>query len=165
MNKKLIAYFSRSGDNYVNGSICNLEVGNTEIAAEIIKELTGADMFKIDPQISYSSDYMKCTEEAKRDLNSNARPKLKNNLENLSDYDTVILGFPNYWNTMPMAVWTFLESGDFAGKTILPLCTHEGSEMGISERDIKKLCPQSVLQKGLAIQGGLIKSSKPVIIK
>lgn len=161
MNNKaiLIAYFSRSGNNYVNGSIVNLPVGNTEVAAKKIQEMTGGDLFKINPVNKYSEDYNTCTEEAQHELRANVRPELAEKLDSMNGFETIILGYPNWWGTMPMPVWTFLESYDFSGKTILPLCTHEGSGMGTSERDIKKLCPDAKLHKGLAIRGGSVKSA------
>jgi len=155
----LIAYFSRSGNNYMNGSIVNLPVGNTEVAAKKIQEMTGGELFKINQVSKYSEDYNTCTEEAQHELRTNARPELSEKLGSLDDFETIILGYPNWWGTMPMPVWTFLESCDFSGKTILPLCTHEGSGMGSSERDIKKLCPDAKLQKGLAIRGGSVKNT------
>jgi flavodoxin len=156
----LIVYFSRSGGNYVNGSIMKLPVGNTEVAAKKINELTGADLFKINPVKNYSEDYRICTEEAKQELRANARPELSEKPDNIDGYETIILAYPNWWGTMPMPVWTFLESYNFSGKTILPLCTHEGSGLGSSERDIKKLCPDAKLQKGLSIHGGSVVSSE-----
>lgn len=160
MNKTiLIAYFSRSGNNYVNGSIVNLPVGNTEVAAKKMQELTGGELFKINQVNKYSEDYNTCTEEAKRELRANARPQLTEKLDSIDGFETIILGYPNWWGSMPMPVWTFLESYDFSGKTLLPLCTHEGSGMGSSERDIKKLCPDAKLQKGLAVRGGSVKSA------
>ena len=96
---------------------------------------------------------MTCIEEAKKDLRENARPALTSYPDRIDDYDTVILAYPNYWGTMPMAVFTFLEKYDFSGKTILPLCTNEGSGMGHSESDIKKLVPGAAVKKGLAITG------------
>jgi flavodoxin len=158
-NAILIAYFSRSGNNYVNGSIINLPVGNTEIAAKKIKEMTGGVIFKINPVKKYSEDYRICTEEAQHELQANVRPELAEKLDSIDGYDTVILGYPNWWGTMPMPVWTFLEQYDFSGKTILPLCTNEGSGMGHSEADIKKLCPGATVKKGLAIRGGSVKNA------
>lgn len=155
----LIAFFSRTGNNYVNGSIVNLTVGNTEVAANMIQELTGGELFKINQMHPYAKDYNACTDEAKRELRANARPELTEKLDNIDEFETIILGYPNWWGTMPMPVWTFLESYDFSGKTILPLCTHEGSGMGSSERDIKKLCPNAKLLKGLAIRGGSVKNA------
>lgn len=159
MNKTiLIAYFSRPGNNYVHGSIVNLPVGNTEIAAKKIQEMTDGELFKINQVNRYSEDYNTCTAEAKQELRANARPELTDNLDSIDGFETIILGYPNWWGTMPMPVWTFLESHDFKGKTILPLCTHEGSGMGSSERDIKKLCPDAKVVKGLAIQGSLLQA-------
>lgn len=161
----LIAYFSRAGNNYVSGTIQNLKVGNTEVAANMTKDFTDGDLFKIQSLIAYSEDYSECIEQAKQDKKRNARPELKSYLENLDKYDTIYLGFPNYWNTMPMAVFTFLEKYDFNGKTIKPFCTHEGSGMGSSETDIKNLCKQAIIEKGLAIQGAKVNDSKSAISK
>lgn len=161
MNDKavLVAYFSRSGNNYMNGSIVNLPVGNTEVVAKQIQEMTSVDIFKINQVDRYSEDYNVCTEEAKHELRTNARPELAKRLDSIDGFETIILCYPNWWGTMPMPVWTFLESYDFSGKTILPLCTHEGSGIANSERDIKKLCPNAKLQKGLAIRGGSVKNA------
>jgi len=149
---ELIAYFSRKHQNYVNGMLKNLEVGNTEIAAGIIQRLTGADLFKLEPVQEYSRDYNECIAEAQMDQRRGARPELKQYPEEFEKYDTIYLGFPNYWSTMPMAVFTFLEHFDFTGKTICPFCTHEGSGMGSSEADIRRFCPGAKLKKGLAIR-------------
>lgn len=160
MSKKLIAFYSRADENYVSGTLKMLDVGNTEIAAGIIKELTGADIFKIEQAKAYSKGYNDCIEEAKVDQQSNARPELKGYPDSVDAYDVVYLGFPNYWSTMPMAVFTFLERFDFSGKTIKPFCTHEGSGLGNSVSDIKKLCPNAVVENGLAIYGGRVASSR-----
>ncbi len=165
MAGKLIAFYSRADENYVNGIIKTLAVGNTEIAAGIIRELTGADLFKIEQTQAYSKDYNECIAQAQADQKRDARPELKNYPESLADYDTIYLGFPNYWGTMPMAVFTFLEHFDFAGKTIKPFCTHEGSGMGDSEKDIKKLCPDANVENGLAIHGGSVQGAGKEIEK
>ena len=159
MTNKLIAFYSRADENYVNGIIKTLETGNTEVAAEIIKELTGADMFKIRQVQEYSKDYNECIAQAQEDQKKNARPKLKAYPESIEKYDIIYLGFPNYWSTMPMAVFTFLEHFDFSGKIIKPFCTHEGSGMGGSEDDIKRLCPDAKVEKGIAIRGSRVESS------
>jgi flavodoxin len=163
MSNILIACFSRAGENYVGGSIRRLEVGNTEVAAEMIAELTGGELFKIDPVEPYSDKYMTCIEEAKRDLQAGVRPALKEIPESISRYDTVYLCYPNYWGTMPMAVFTFLEQFDFTGKTIHPLCTNEGSGLGNSEADIRRLCPGAVLKPGLAVTGGQVGGAREKI--
>lgn len=155
-SKILIAYFSRKGNNYLNGRITNLPIGNTEIVAQKIQKLTGGDLFEIKPAKQYPEDYYEMTEVAKEEKRKNARPELANELEDISPYEVVFLGYPNWWGTMPMAVFTFLESYDFAGKTIAPFCTHEGSGLGSSERDIKKLCPKANVLPGLAIRGSSV---------
>lgn len=153
MAKTLIAFFSRADENYFGGAMRYVKVGNTEIVVNGMKEMIDADVFKIEMKYPYSPVYMTCIEEAKKDLRAKARPELTSYLDSIDDYDTVILAYPNYWSTMPMAVFTFLERYDFSGKTILPLCTNEGSGMGHSESDIKKLAPGAAVKKGLAITG------------
>ena len=160
MAKTLIAFFSRADENYFGGAMRYVKVGNTEIVAGIIKDLIPADTFKIEMKNPYSPVYMTCIEEAKKDLRAKARPELVSMPESIDEYDTVILAYPNYWGTMPMAVYTFLENFDFSGKTILPLCTNEGSGMGSSEREIKKTCPGAEVKKGLPITGSAAASSK-----
>lgn len=160
----LIAYFSRRYENYVNGTIQNLKIGNTEIAAGMIQKFTGGDLFQIEPIQSYSKDYNECIAQAQSDQRRDARPELKAYSKNIDYYDTVYLGFPNYWGTMPMAVFTFLEHFDFSGKTIRPFCTHEGSGMGISEKDIRRICPGANVEKGLAIHGGGVANAEPEIL-
>jgi flavodoxin len=108
----------------------------------------------------YSPVYMTCIDEAKKDLRANARPELVSMPESIEDYDTVVLAYPNYWGTMPVAVFTFLEAFDFTGKTILPLCTNEGSGMGGSVSDIKKTCPGAAVKSGLSITGSQAANSK-----
>ena len=157
---QLIAYFSRADENYFSGALRTVPVGNTEIAANILQELTGAELFKIDPLLPYSKSYNECIAQAQEDQKRNARPQLKKYPQSLEDYDVIYLGYPNYWGTMPMPVFTFLEHFDFTGKTIYPFCTHEGSGMGHSEQDIRRLCPGAKVEKGLAIHGGSVKNAK-----
>lgn len=158
--KCLIAYFSRAGNNYVGGQIVNLEVGNTKIAAEIIQEIIGGDLFQIDTVTPYPKDYSATTNVAKKELNENARPKLTSHVTNMDSYDTIFLGYPNWLGTVPMAVFTFLEEYDFSEKSIIQFCTHEGSGMGHSERDIQKSCPDAKILNGLSIYGSQVNSSK-----
>ena len=155
-SKSLIAYFSRKGNNYVGGSIVNLPIGNTEVIAKKIQELTGSDMFEIKTVKSYPEDYTETTNVAKEELSNNSRPELTEIVDDIDSYDVIYIGYPNWYGTMPMAVFTFLESYDFSGKTIIPYCTHEGSGLGQSVRDIKKLCPNSRVLDGLAIKGGSV---------
>ena len=160
MAKTLIAYFSRADENYFAGALRYVKVGNTEIVVKKMKEMIDADTFKIEMKNPYSPVYMTCIEEAKKDLKAKARPELVSIPESIDAYDSIVLAYPNYWGTMPMAVYTFLEAFDFTGKTILPLCTNEGSGMGGSEREIKKTCPGAVVKNGLPITGSNAGSSE-----
>ena len=165
MAKTLIAYFSRADENYFGGAMRYVKVGNTEIVVNGMKELIDADTFKIEMKNPYSPVYMTCIEEAKKDLRAKARPELVSMPESIDAYDTVVLAYPNYWGTMPMAVFTFLEAFDFTGKTILPLCTNEGSGMGGSERDIKKACPGATVKAGLSVTGSQAGNAKASVQK
>ena len=153
MAKTLIAFFSRADENYFGGAMRYVKVGNTEIVVNDMKEMIDANIFKIEMKDPYSPVYMTCIDEAKKDLRAKARPELVSMPDSIDEYDTIVLAYPNYWGTMPMAVFTFLENLDFSGKTILPLCTNEGSGMGGSERDIKKTCPGAVVKSGLSVTG------------
>ena len=154
MGKTLIAFYSRRGQNYVDGSIRNLAKGNDEVIVEKIKaQLHDADVFQIDTVKKYSPDYMVCIDEAKEELRAKARPERTAKVENMDQYDTIILGYPNWWGLPPMAVFTFLESYNFAGKKIVPFCSHEGSGLGGSIRQIKMTVPDANLTAGVAIHG------------
>ena len=148
--KSLVVYFSRRGENYAVG---NIKEGNAEHIAKVIQKLTDADIYEIEPMKEYSKDYMRCTEEAKYELRNQARPEFKNPLSSIDKYDTIYLCYPNWWGTYPRVVATFLEKYDFSGKTIKPMCTHEGSGMGSSERELKQMLPNSIIKLGLAIKG------------
>ncbi len=160
MSNELVAFYSRADDNYVNGVIKTLSTGNTEVAADMVHDLTGADLFKIEQVQPYAKDYNECIAQAQADQKREARPELVSYPDSIDGYDIIYLGFPNYWGTMPMAVFTFLEHFDFSGKTIKPFCTHEGSGMGRSVDDIKKMCPDATVENGLAIHGGSVQRAK-----
>ena len=151
MGKTLVAYFSKEENNYANGGIKDLPVGNTEVIANMIKELTGADVFKIEPLKENSQDYNECTAKIKKEQQQYAGPEPKNYLDNIDDYDVIYLGFPNYWGTMPMPMFMFLKKYNFTGKVIKPFCTHEGSGVGTSERGLKWICPKAKIEKGFPI--------------
>ena len=153
MAKTLIAYFSRADENYFGGAMRYIKVGNTEVVVNDMKEMIEADCFKIEMKEPYSPVYMTCIDEAKKDLRADARPELASYMDSIDDYDTVVLAYPNYWGTYPMAVLTFLKQFDFTGKTIYPLCTNEGSGMGSSVSDLKRELPGADVRKGLSIRG------------
>lgn len=159
----LIVYYSRAGENYFCGALRRVQTGNTEVAAQMIHSLTGAPLFKIEPLYPYSDSYNDCIAEAQADQRAGARPELKACPENLDGYDEIYLGYPNYWGTMPMAVFAFLERYDLSGKVIHPFCTHEGSGMSGTEGKIAQTCPGATVCKGLAIHGSHIEDSRKTI--
>ena len=163
MMAELIAFYSRAGENHVDGETKYLETGNTKIAAGIIQKITGADMVEIVPEKAYSPVYKECVAEAVKDWKNNARPAIAGCPETIEKYDTIYLGYPNYCGTMPMCVFTFLEKYDLTGKTIRPFCTNEGNGMGQSEEDIRKICPGAYVGSGLSIKGSTAADAGPDI--
>ena len=149
-SKILVAYFSRAGENYQVGVI---EKGNTCIVADMIAEATGADMFEIKTVKPYPESYQECTEVAKQELADDVRPEIVGKVEDMSKYDTIFLGYPIWWSDFPMAVYTFLESYDFSGKTIIPFCTSAGTYMTGKEVNIPKFAKGATVREGLGLQG------------
>ncbi|MDO5595012.1 MAG: flavodoxin, partial [Eubacteriales bacterium] len=133
----LIAYFSWGG--------------NTRGIAEEIQRQTGADLFEIEMVTPYSTDYNTVLDQAQEAQNNQDRPELSAHVEDMSQYDTIILGYPNWWASIPMPVASFLEEYDFSGKTIVPFCSHGGGRFGQSLTAITKLAPDAVLGEGLAV--------------
>lgn len=163
MTKNLIIYYSRKGENYVNGSIRKLSKGNTEICAEFIQKAVGGDLFEIETIREYSPDYMVCIEEAKQELRSKARPELKRYLDSIADYDNIFVCGPCWWGTFPCAVFTQLEKLDWAGKKVMALMTHEGSGLGSCERDLRRICQGAGFGNGLAVHGADAASSEGTV--
>lgn len=148
--KILVAYFSHSG--------------NTKAIADQIHENVGGDIFEIKPVDSYPTNYNEVVDQAKKEQEENFRPKLATKVDNIDSYDVIFVGYPDWWGTMPMPVFTFLEQYNLSGKTIIPFCTHEGSGLGRSVDDIKKTCPQSTILEGLAVRGSNVsKANKDVL--
>lgn len=133
----LIAYFSWGG--------------NTRGIAEEIQRQTGVDLFEIQLVEPYSTDYNTVLEQAQQDQNEQARPELSTHVEDMDQYDTILLGYPNWWASIPMPIASFLEEYDFSGKTILPFCSHGGGGLGQSQTAIAKLAPDANIAEGLAI--------------
>ena len=167
----LIAYFSRVGNmdfdediDAVTSASVNMDgsnvFGNAQLLAEMAREVTGGDLFFIETVEKYPAEYRGTTDQAKTEQNDDARPELSSHVENMDAYDTVILIYPNWWGTLPQAVFTFLEEYDFSGKTILPLCTHEGSRLGRSENDIASICLDAKLLAGLSVRGSDVGSAQ-----
>ena len=159
----LVIYFSRSGENYFGGVLKNIEKGNTEVIAEYIQEFTSADLFKVEPAVEYPADYMECIDVAKKEQQKDARPEIKESLDDISSYDTIYIGFPNWWGTLPMPMFTQLEKLDFTGKTVKPFVTHEGSGFGSSRRDLARLCEGADIKDGLSIPGASVYDVKDTV--
>ena len=153
MAQNLIICYSRRGENYVNGEVKKLEKGNTETAAEFIRDAVGADLFRIETVEDYPEDYYECIQAAKAETKAGARPALKQYLESLEGYDNIFVCGPIWWGTYPMAMFSQLERLDWKGKKVMPLTTHAGSGLASCERDLKKLCKGAKVMKGLAVLG------------
>ena len=163
MSKNLIIYYSRTGENYWNGSIKNISKGNTEIVAEFIQKAVGGDLFEVDTVKPYAADYYACIEEAKKELHAQARPEIKKSLDSIDGYDNIFVCGPCWWGTFPMAIFTQLEKLNFSGKKVMTVMTHEGSGLGSSERDLKKICTGASFGKGLAVHGADAAGSESMV--
>lgn len=153
MAGRLIAYYSRDGENYCDGRIVDLAEGNTQVIAKKIQHFTGGDLFRIEPLHPYPAGYDEAVELAQQELKKHVRPELAGSPCPAERYDIVYLGYPIWWGVMPMPVLTFLEQYDFSGKTVIPFCTHEGSGMGDSVAYIRRSCPGARVLEGLALYG------------
>lgn len=153
MAKNLIMYYSRKGENYVNGSVKKLAKGNTEICAEFIQKAVGGDLFQIETVKEYPADYYACIDEAKTEMQQKARPELVEYLDSVAEYDNIFICGPCWWVPFPMAVYSQIERLDWNGKKVMTLVTHEGSRMGACERDVKRICTGATFGKGLAVHG------------
>lgn len=122
-------------------------------------------MYKIEQKTPYAADYNTCIAQAKEDKQSGARPELVSWPGDMDRYDEIYLGYPNYWGTMPMAVYTFLEKYDFTGKKIHPFCTHEGSGLSDTVKDIQKAAKGAQVTRGLAIHGSSVDNAKAALEK
>ena len=146
---------ARSGQRVL---VVYIEKGNTKILAEMIAERTHGDLFEIKTVKPYPKEYRPATEAAKQEKEENARPEIVGELPDLSKYDVVFLGYPIWWSDMPMPVYTFLDRENFAGKIILPFCTHEGSGLSDTQRSIADVTKADV-REGFALQGHIAQKS------
>lgn len=135
--KSLVVYFSWSG--------------NTENVAQAIQSSTNADIFKIEAEQPYSDDYDAVVDLAKEEQSDNARPAIKNHIENISEYDVIYVGYPNWWGDMPMILYTFFDEYDLSNKIIAPFCTSGGSGLSNTVNEIKDLEPNATVTDGLHI--------------
>ena len=147
--KILIAFFSRADENYGVGTV---EKGNTQIIAEMIAEETGGELFLIQRSTPYPAAYNDCTAEAQREKNSQARPDLLQT-KDISEYDVIFIGYPIWWSDMPMPVYTFIESQNWNGKTVIPFCTHAGSGLSGTVGTLRSKCTGATVSDGFSIAG------------
>ena len=158
--KTLVIYFSRTDENYFGGQMRYIDKGNTEVIAEFIKDITGADLFKVERKKDYARDYKTCIAEAKEEQRKGEFPELKAYLDGIDGYDTVFIGGPVYWGTLPQPMFTQLERLDFKGKTVMPFTTHEGSGLGSVVSDLKKICKDADVKNGLAVVGSNVSGAR-----
>lgn len=163
MAEILTIYFSRAGQNYSNGRLVKLDKGNSAVAAETVQRAVGGDIFEAVPLEAYPDDYEACTDRARREYNEGERPLLKTYPGDVSKYDAIFLCYPNWWGTMPMPMFTLLEKLDLAGKKIAPLCTNEGSGLGRSEDDLRRMFKRSHVVKGLSVHGSAVVQAEKII--
>ena len=151
--KKLVVYFSRVGENSVNGRIEIIKKGFTEILAEKIASLTGAAMYKIEPVEPYPFSYEECVRRSRKEDADGGRVAYLNPLPNLDEYDVIYLGFPCWWRTYPRVVATFISDYKFIGKTIYPFCTNEEGALGLAEMELKGAARGAIIKPGFACKG------------
>ena len=157
--KSLVIYFSRADENYAVGFI---DKGNTEYIAEFVQEYTGADLFKVEPLVPYSKDYITCIEEAKRRVGN---APIKEKLEDISGYEVIYIMRPIYWGTYAPELETAIKDLDFTGKIIRIVTTHEGSGLAIMPSDVKRICKAAnVLNDAIAVKGTDCKNARSKIL-
>ncbi|WP_296883125.1 flavodoxin [Thomasclavelia sp.] len=139
MGNTLILYFSMSG--------------NTETVANYIHEEIGGDIVKLETVQTYPEDYDELVDYAREEQRDNTRPELETTIENIEQYDTIFLGYPNWWGDMPMPIYSFLDQYDLSNKTIAPFITHGGSGLSGTPANIANEEPDAVVTEGLAING------------
>jgi len=155
--KVLVVYFSRTGEQYGVG---NIKEGNTAIVAKMIAEKTKGDLFEIKlKNDTYPTEYRSLTEVAKEEKKANARPEIIGKVDNFADYDVVFIGTPNWWSDMPMAVYTFMEQYDWAGKKVAPFVTHEGSGLSTIPNKIKAVTGAEMLE-GFSLYGHIAQNER-----
>ena len=170
----LIAYFTWADNTRVENpnaidvdattSASVLQPGNAAKIAEWIQNRTNGDLFSIIVKEPYSSDYDECLDRASDEKAENARPELVSHVENMDQYDTVFLGFPNWWYTVPMAIHSFLEEYDFSGKTIIPFVTHGTGGLASTINDIKADLPDSIIVKeAIGVYRPEVDESRPAV--
>lgn len=163
--KNLVVYFSMP-DNVDDSTVVidGETLGNTQYMAYVIQETAGADIFRIEPETPYPSDHDKLVDLAKEEQNDNARPKIKDMIENFDTYENIFVGYPNWWGDMPMILYSFFDEYDFSGKTIIPFNTHGGSGFSGTISTIKELEPNAEVLDGKSISRNDIQDAEQEIV-
>lgn len=159
--KALVVFFSHAGENYAVG---NITVGNTKVMADYIKDYTGVDQFEVVAEKNYDMPYSELIKVAQEEQRKGEKPAFKGSV-NIDEYDTIFIGTPIWWGTFPQVLFTFFDKYDLNGKTIIPFTTHEGSGLGRTVNDLKKLYPNATIEKALAVKGSEARSSKDRVEK
>ena len=157
--KILTVYFTMpetDGTDAVSGASRIVEngdvVGNTQFVAQQIQDTAGGDLFQIETTKTYPGDHDALVDEASQEQDEDARPELSSEIDNFDQYDVVFVGYPNWWGDMPQAMYTFFDTYDFSGKTIIPFVTHGGSGFSDTILSIETLEPDAeVVSSGLSI--------------
>lgn len=171
----LIAYFTlpeevdTAGVDAISGASImmrdGVKLGSCEFVAKVVQETIGGDLFRIETVQQYPLDHDPLVDQAADEKSQEARPELAARLENIDQYDTIILGYPNWWADLPMPVYTFLEEYDFAGKTIIPFVTHGGSGFSATVGTIAALQPgAAVSDNTLSIARGDVVNCEETVI-
>lgn len=170
--KSLVVYFSVPETDGVDASSGASRIlsdgkvmGNTHYVATLISEATGGDLFEIKTVHTYPASHKALIDAAKKEIDSQARPKLATHIRNLKDYDVVFVGFPNWWYDMPMSLYSFFDEYDFSGKTIVPFCTHGGSRFSGAVKTIRELEKKATVLDGYAIARDRVSGSKEGLLK
>ncbi len=151
--KTLIVYFSRTGENSVNGEIEIITKGFTEVVAEKIAKKTGGDLFKLEPEIPYPTNYDECVKRSRIEDQYNEKIPYLHPLSSLDEYDVIYLGFPCWWRTYPRVVASFIRDHSWVGKTVYPFATNEEGALGLAEMELKGALRGAILKKGFACKG------------
>lgn len=159
----VVVFFSRSGENYINGKKQMISVDNTANLAEKISQQLDVSAYQLLPTIPYSDNYDEAVQKAEKEKQAATRVNYEELPIDLSEVDTVFLGFPNWWGTYPRIVAAFLADHNWENKVIYPFCTHEGSAFGSSIQDLKNECPEAVVKIGLAVRGSKVDRSDTAV--
>ena len=157
--KSLVVYFSRAGENSVNGNIEIIKKGYTEILAQMIAKKTDSHIFKLEPVVPYPEKYDDCVARAANEgFVEYLHPEFK-----IEEYDTIFIGFPNWWRTYPKIVGTFIKDNNWISKTVIPFCTNEEGAFGLAEMQLKNQIKGAIFKEGFVVKGAELENQEEKI--